>query len=216
MKKSSEINIVYEDNNLLAINKPAFLAVHSGFNKENFTLVYWLDKKYPPKNSVQLLNRIDKDTSGIVLAGKNRVFVDRFNKELSKSVYKEYIVLAKSTNKKINEINIPLKGVYQDKHLGQPALTKIVSVKRLKKGVSLYHVSLVTGRTHQIRRHFKMIKAPVVGDWQYGDIQINKLFRKEYKLRRQFLHAYKVKIKGFPEITVSLPEDLENILGFLS
>ncbi|MFC1517699.1 RluA family pseudouridine synthase [Candidatus Margulisiibacteriota bacterium] len=215
MKKPGQVTIVYEDKNLLAINKPAFLPVHPGFNKRDFTLIDWLDKKYPPKGTIQLLNRIDKETSGIVLAAKNEAFLQKFNKELSKDIYKEYIVMIRKPKKKITEINFPLQGIYRDKNKAMPALTKVVSFQPLKDRVSLLHVSLVTGRTHQIRRHFKMVGSPVVGDFQYGDIHLNKRFRKDYKLRRQFLHAYKVKIKGFPEITAQLPIDLEKTLQLL-
>ncbi|MBU0581003.1 MAG: RluA family pseudouridine synthase [Candidatus Margulisbacteria bacterium] len=216
MKKAGDITIVYEDENFLVINKPAFLAVHSGFQKKDFTLVDWLNKKYPPSGSVQLLNRIDKETSGIVLVAKNQGFVHRYNQELIKNIYKEYILLAKKPKKKFTEINIPLKGIYKDKNISQKALTRIISCKNLKKGVSLFHVSLITGRTHQIRRHFKMMGAPVVGDWQYGNIKLNQQFRKEFKLRRQFLHAFKVGINGFPDIEAPLPDDLQKIIDKLS
>ena len=215
MKKPGQITIVYEDNNLVAINKPAYLAVHSGFNKKDFTLLDWLDKKYPPRGSVQLINRIDKETSGIVLAGKSEIFIQKFNKELLKDVYKEYILLAKTPKQKVTEINIPLKGVYKDKDKALSAVTKVVSFQKLRSGVSLFHVAILTGRTHQIRRHFKMVGASIVGDFQYGDIQLNKMFRKKYKLRRQFLHAFKVKIKGYPEITAPLPEELAKLINEL-
>jgi RluA family pseudouridine synthase len=215
MTKKQDIEILYEDNNLMVINKPAGLSVHSGFNKKDFTLVDWLDKKYPPKGSIQLLNRIDLDTSGIVLAAKNNSFINTFNTKLNKTIKKEYILLTKTPAKTFKEISRPLKGVYTDKTIPKTAVTKISSQERLKGGYSLFRASLVTGRTHQIRRHFKMIGAPIIGDWQYGNIQLNKTFRKKYKLRRQFLHAHKVKIDNFPLVTAPLPKDLQKILDDL-
>ncbi len=212
MKKPGDITIVYENNDLLAINKPPFLAVHPGFNKTNFTLIHWIDKKYPPKGSVVLLNRIDKDTSGLVLAGKNKVFVNRFNASIYNKIYKEYMVVAKTSKRPLTVIDKPLKMLYEKNKLTQPAKTLILSQEALRFGVSLYRVVLETGRTHQIRRHFQMVGCPVAGDWLYGDQDLNKIFREKFDLHRQFLHAYKMKIPGFPELVAPLAEDLEKAL----
>lgn len=210
--------IIFEDNNILIINKPKGILVHGDENEKRNTLsnqvlnYLYFKKEYDPKENIGFVpapaHRIDRNTSGIVCFAKNleslqaleQLFKDKTELE------KYYLVLVEGRISEPGEIKLALKkdeenGVVTVSSIengGKTAYTKFVPIKVFDE-VSLVEAQIITGRTHQIRVHFQAIGHPVVGDGKYGHYEINRRFKVDYKLDSQFLHSYKMKfgsIKG--------------------
>lgn len=188
------IESVYEDESLLVIDKPAGLAVNEGKTvSKRESLAGFIERKYQEqKFRPKLAHRLDKDTSGlIVLAKSEKALAELESRFESGNVDKEYICLVVGRLPNIEgEIDFPLPG--RDDNLVH-AVTRYRVVKRFSE-TTLARVSIETGRLHQIRLHFAKLGYPVVMDDQHGDFNFNKRFRKEYGLKRQFLHAAKLAI----------------------
>jgi 23S rRNA pseudouridine955/2504/2580 synthase len=214
-----QLKAVFEDESLLVINKPAGLAVHEGRTvSKRESVLGILENQYRVLAiKPQLVHRLDKDTSGLLLAAKN----PRTAEELERcfetgAVDKEYscLVVGRIQNNQ-GQIDFPLPG--RD---GNPvgALTRYRVVKRFSE-VTLIRVAIETGRLHQIRLHFAKLGYPVVMDDQHGDYAFNKRFRKQYGLKRQFLHAEMLRLNyngKQREWTAPLPKDLATTLRRLS
>ena len=215
----TKLDIIYEDNALLVLNKPAGIAVHEGKTvSKKESVLGILETQYRDRGiKPQLVHRLDKDTSGLLLVAKN----PESAKELEScfetgAVEKEYLCLlvGRLPNNE-GKIDFPLPG-----RGGNPvrALTRYRVVKKFSE-VTLVRAAIETGRLHQIRLHFAKLGYPVVMDDQHGDFGFNKRFRKAYGLKRQFLHAeiLKIKTKGkLLEWTVPLATDLGEILRLLA
>ena len=216
-KKSEIINIqrmpdiVYEDDNILIVNKPSGLLVHGDKNEKRLTLtnmvlnyLYSKGEYHPSQSSFvpSLAHRIDRNTSGLVIFGKNikslQALEDIF-KDHDK-IHKYYYALVAGIVDKEGVIDKPLIkdennslvriATYQQG--GKKAITKY-SIKEKFTYCSLVNVNILTGRTHQIRVHFASIHHPLLGDSKYGDFSLNKKFNKAFSYQGQFLHAYKLK-----------------------
>ena len=215
----TKLDIIYEDNALLVLNKRAGIAVHEGktVSKKDSALgilaAQYRDRGIKP----QLVHRLDKDTSGLLLVAKN----PESAKELEScfetgAVEKEYLCLlvGRLPNNEC-KIDFPLPGRGSNP---VRALTRYRVVKKFSE-VTLVRAAIETGRLHQIRLHFAKLGYPIVMDDQHGDFGFNKRFRKAYGLKRQFLHAeiLKIKTKGkLLEWTVPLATDLVEILRLLA
>jgi 23S rRNA pseudouridine955/2504/2580 synthase len=207
--------IIFEDEELLVINKPAGIAAHEGKDilKRNSVLGI-LEAAYRPQGVIpKLVHRIDKDTSGLLVAAKREDIAEELQRLFEESeVEKEYLalVVGKLYPKK-GTIDFPLPG-----REGRPvsAVTHY-SVEKEFPNTTLVRVKLETGRMHQIRLHFAKLGHPVVMDDEHGDFGFNKRFRKIYGLKRQFLHAATI---GFEyrrkkhRWTALLPDDLTRTL----
>ena len=210
--KSAPVNldIVYEDENIMVINKKAGLIVHPDKNCKVDCLINriknYLFKKgeYNPENensfAPALVNRIDRNTQGMVMAAKNAQSLRELNKKIkSREIYKFYLTIVCGTikkdedtltsfldkNKDKNKVYIKNKNADLKKY--KTIITKYKVLKRSRK-FTLLEVSLLTGRTHQIRAHFASIGHPLLGDGKYGKNIINK----ELKYKYQALCAYKI------------------------
>jgi len=219
IKTFPKIDVVFEDDSLLAINKPAGLAVHEGRTvSKRYSLLGILETQYRDRGiKPQLVHRLDKNTSGLLVVAKNQQTASELEScfETGK-VDKEYLCLVVG-RLQMNEgkIDFSLRG-RDDKPVR--ALTRFRVIKRFAE-VTLVRVAIETGRLHQIRLHFAKLGYPVVMDDQHGDFGFNKRFRKEFGLKRQFLHAEKLKLNyaGKPrEWTAPLAKDLDNTLRVLS
>jgi len=231
--------VIYEDENFLAVDKPANLLVHPARNPKsqipNFkepTLIDWILKRYPetkdvgdqPETRPGIVHRLDRDTSGLILIARNQKYFEYLkNLFQTHQIQKIYLALVwgeLEPKQGIIEKPISLKSgttkrtVWKGKDT-KPAVTEYKVKKYFNLGeqkFSLIEAMPKTGRTHQIRIHFSSIGHPVVGDELYG-------FKKRklpFGLNRQFLHA---KSLEFPteegkmiKIEANLAEDLEEFL----
>jgi 23S rRNA pseudouridine955/2504/2580 synthase len=193
-RSRAKIDIVFEDDSLLVINKPADLAVHEGKTvSKQESLLGILESEYRDRGiKPQLVHRLDKDTSGLLLVAKNsQTAIELAGSFETGKVDKEYLCLIVGRLQTSDgKIDSPLPG--RD---GRPvrARTRFRVVKRFSQ-VTLVRVAIETGRLHQIRLHFTKLGYPIVMDDQHGDFGFNKRFRKEYGLKRQFLHAEKLRL----------------------
>ncbi|HLD15405.1 MAG TPA: RluA family pseudouridine synthase [Candidatus Nanoarchaeia archaeon] len=214
--------ILYEDDDLLIVDKPAFLASHSGTSEMRDNLIdevrfYLKDKQ----NRSSLANRLDKETSGIVLIAKNKQALRKLNNDIKERKVKKYylaLVSGKIKNKSgtlifnLERFDKKFETKIQVSEEGKYSETKYKVLKEFND-FTLLELELITGRMHQIRVHLQELGNPIIGDKLYGDEDINKKF----KLNRQFLHAYKV-IFNHPvtgkliEIESKLPEELNKLL----
>lgn len=214
-----QLATIFEDDNLLVIDKPAGLAVHEGKTVSKRDSVLGILERQWRANGIkpQLVHRLDQDTSGLLLVAKNQKTAEELEQAFETgSVDKEYLalVVGRLANNQ-GTIDTPLPG--RD---GKPvrALTRYRVVKRFAE-VTLVRVTIETGRLHQIRLHFAELGHPVVMDDQHGDFGFNKQFRKQYGLKRQFLHAEKLRLKVSEkscEWQAQLPKDLERTLAALA
>lgn len=225
--KKIKLNIVFENEDFIVINKPAGVLVHPVTEKDHNTLVNGLIYLYPEIIGVGedllrpgIVHRIDKDTSGLLLIAKNKKSFKSFkNKFKKRKIYKSYLALVfGKLNVKKGVINTPItrsKSKFNRRKIsntneGKEAITEY-EVIREYKDASLLKVSIKTGRTHQIRVHFASLSNFVLGDKEYGSNKINN----KYGFKRQFLHACEIgftyKRKKY-HFQTELPSDLKKVL----
>jgi 23S rRNA pseudouridine1911/1915/1917 synthase len=202
---------IFENEDILVINKPAGLSIHPSAHCLYKTLTYWLRKNYEGQRRINPCHRIDKETSGIVVCAKNREAERAIKKSFMYGhVKKTYLALVTGVLKGTHTIDIPLgqqkdRGIVairmiEDQH-GKPAVTKIRAlVTDTKKNRSLVLCHPLTGRQHQIRAHLSLIGHPIVADKLYGlgDELFDKLYRGHKEIlnslphTRHALHATRV------------------------
>ena len=214
------LNIVYEDECLLIINKPPNIAIHpsmlhydnslSNGVKYYFNLI-GLHKKIRP------VNRLDRNTSGLVIFAKNEYVQEFLIKEMqSKTFSKEYLAILEGTlDKKQGTINAPIarkKDSIIERCIDNSGDNSITHYKVLKEfdNFSLVNFKLETGRTHQIRVHSSYIGHPILGDDLYGN--------KSNLINRQALHSYKIsfihpKTREKMYFEIDMPQDMLNIIS---
>lgn len=211
-KKNKEINnafnilswIIYEDENVLLINKPRGYLVQKDSSGsialDDMVISYLKDKgEFDPYNSLAFtpapVHRLDRNTAGIIIFGKNLKTVQYLNSVINDKdkISKQYVALLKGNIDKFGDINAPLykkaTHVEVNEQLGKEAITHYELIKYVGE-YSLAKIKLLTGRTHQIRVHFSFINHPVIGDKKYGDYSLNKDFENNYHFKNQFLVAY--------------------------
>jgi 23S rRNA pseudouridine955/2504/2580 synthase len=215
----TELEIIYEDTDIVVINKAAGMAVHEGKDVlKRYSILGKLETKYRPQGvTPRLVHRLDKDTSGVLLVAKNEPTAKHLEARFAnESVDKQYIsLLVGRLQENQGTLNFPLPG-----RAGKPvhALTRFRVIKRFSE-TTLVRVNIDTGRRHQIRLHFAQYGYPVALDDQHGDFSFNKQFRKKYGLRRQFLHASSLTMeyRGRKQTwTAPLPADLAKALDSLA
>jgi 23S rRNA pseudouridine955/2504/2580 synthase len=219
--------ILYQDDALLAIDKPAGLAVHGG-SGVSLGGIEQLRLEFPEFKFLELAHRLDKETSGVLLLAKKRSALLALHAMMRDgAVDKRYLALvAGAWHNERQSVKFSLskyltaegeRRVTVDEQ-GQNSHTVFYLIERLKK-YSLLEAELKTGRTHQIRVHLAHLGFPIAGDDKYGDFALNKLLAKQ-GLKRMFLHAHRVAfahpISGLPiEITAPLAPDLAAFLAQL-
>jgi 23S rRNA pseudouridine955/2504/2580 synthase len=198
-----EFPILFEDDHLLAIDKPAGVAVHGG-SGVSFGVIEQLRMARPQAKFLELVHRLDRETSGILLIAKKRSALVHLQTQFKdRETGKTYLALVKGAwpvNKKV--IDQPLhkylladgerrvKIVAKDDPDGMRAIT-LVKVTKTYPDCTLLEVTIKTGRTHQIRVHLASNGHPIAGDDKYGDFEWNKALQKR-GLKRMFLHAWRL------------------------
>ncbi|AFS78083.1 ribosomal large subunit pseudouridine synthase C [Gottschalkia acidurici 9a] len=219
IKSDHNLNIVYEDDNIVLINKPKGIlshAVDGNYKEKNIVdqLVSYLYSKgdYNPRLektfTPSICNRLDRNTSGIIIGAKNYNTLQCINRAIKSGDVKKYykcIVKGKIKDSKSlrgflvkNENNNKVTILQDNKDNSKEIITDIKVLKN-SEDYSLLEIDLITGRTHQIRAHLSSINHPIIGDLKYGDSRVNKFFREKYELDNQYLHAYKILFNGLDE-----------------
>lgn len=238
-----DIKIIYEDDNLIVLDKQAGVLAHPTQANEKDTLVNFLVQRYPSiakldwpdKNRTGVIHRLDKDTSGIVLMGKNPETVAKLQLQFqSREIKKTYLALVLGNIEKEGAIEADitrgeaglqkvLDTTYSFSKKTRPAITEYKPIKHYQyknNDLTLLEVLPKTGRMHQIRVHLKHIGFPIIGDPLYN-IKLSRNISKELDLNRQFLHAQKIEFLN-PQnnlklsFTADLPSDLKETLKKVS
>ncbi len=231
---SMDISVIYEDDDLLVVNKPGNITVHPGSKVlpgrsviEKVT--QYLGTGKPELFRPSLIHRLDKETSGALLIAKTGIALRYWTGELRKrKLRKSYMALVSGIPRR-NQGTIEsrlsrtdsksggAKSVVDDKS-GQYAKTRFKIVKKYS-GCTLLTVRIDTGRLHQIRSHLEFAGFPVLGDSRYGDFKANRSAREKYGLKRAFLHAVEIEGKasdGKPVLfKAGLPRELQGVLDRL-
>lgn len=218
--------IIYEDDNVLFVNKPAGLLSQKAENKDisinEWLIGYLLDKKVISASQLltfkpSICNRLDRNTSGIVICSKSLAGAQKMNELLKKrGVHKYYRTIVKgiidsemtidgylSKDEKNNKVEITSNETEGSSHI----VTRYIPIRKNPvMNLTYIEVELITGKSHQIRAHLSSIGHPLIGDSKYGSVKFNSRFKKEYGLKYQLLHSYRL------EMPKQL-EDLENLAG---
>ena len=232
--------VLYEDNHVLIVYKPAGLLVHEDKNESVNTLTNQVLSYLANKNELDLsrentfipgpVHRLDRNTSGIVIFGKTLAALQVLNEMIKQRhcIEKSYLTICKGkVNQKRNlkgyivklDDQAQVKLVSKD-YPGALTMETIVKPVKYNNDYSKVEVTLITGRMHQIRVHLSSIDHPIIGDRKYGDFELNKFVKKEFGLNHQLLHAYKIRfVKSFgilaylqdKEIVCPVPKQFEKI-----
>ncbi|KIL04915.1 MAG: 23S rRNA pseudouridine(955/2504/2580) synthase RluC [Pseudomonadota bacterium] len=212
-----EACIVYEDKALIVINKPAGIAVHGGSGL-SYGVIEALRQLRPDVRELELVHRLDRDTSGLLMVAKKRSMLRHLHQALrSDGVDKRYLALVRGrweASKK--QISAPLQKntlrsgerMVEVSGDGKEALTLFRVVRRFGDFATLVEAKPVTGRTHQIRVHARHAGHAIAGDNKYGDEEFSRVIR-ELGGKRLFLHAYslRVPLPEGGELTLEAPVD---------
>ena len=232
--------VLYEDNHVLIVYKPAGLLVHEDKNESVNTLTNQVLSYLANKSELDLsrentfmpgpVHRLDRNTSGIVIFGKTLAALQVLNEMIKQRhcIEKSYLTICKGkVNQKRNlkgyivklDDQAQVKLVSKD-YPGALTMETIVKPVKYNNDYSKVEVTLITGRMHQIRVHLSSIDHPIIGDRKYGDFELNKFVKKEFGLNHQLLHAYKIRfVKTFgilaylqdKEIVCPVPKLFEKI-----
>ncbi len=228
--KTLEASIILEDDDLIFINKPSGFAVHGG-SGVRFGLIETFRQLRPDLKFVELVHRLDKETSGIVMLAKNRKALLALHEMMKQGgIDKYYQTLIKGQWQGGRR---HIKNTLQRKQGRQQKVRVLSNQEKVnEKGKdaesiftpidvysdqSLMKVELLTGRMHQIRTQLADLGHPVLGDSQYGDFALNREIKKRYSLKRLFLHAYHLVFtletsgKKY-NVEIKLAQDLQTVI----
>jgi len=230
-----EFPVVYEDEQLIAIDKPAGVAVHGG-SGVSFGVIEQLRRARPTQRFLELVHRLDKETSGLLLIAKKRsaltALQDQFRQRQTGKTYAALVAGDWPASKKVIDVALHkyltgegerrVRTVEADADEGRRSIT-LVKIAQRFGGFTLLDVTIKTGRTHQIRVHLAHEGHGIVGDEKYGDFALNKALSKGEggpKFDRMFLHARRLSfihpVSGETiELEAPLPPECETLLAAL-
>jgi 23S rRNA pseudouridine955/2504/2580 synthase len=235
--------VLLEDDHVLAISKPAGVAVHGG-SGISFGVIEQLRMVRPQAKFLELVHRLDRETSGILLVAKKRSALthlqNQFRERETGKTYLALVVGAWPANKKVldkplHKYLLPTKDgtegerrvkvTTKDDPEGMKSVT-LVKIRQAFAGFTLLEVTIKTGRTHQIRVHLASEGHPIAGDDKYGDFDLNKALQKPSKtqttpLKRMFLHAWRLQLTHPStaervELQNELPAELQSFVDSLN
>ena len=224
------LEIVYEDHDVLAINKPAGMlsqkAKKEDISANEYILQYLLESGTITRESLHtfkpsVCNRLDRNTSGILVAGKTLNGLQQLSKAFrERSMEKYYLaIVAGHISKprriegflKKDEKNNQVTRLSEPSNDAKPIITEYRPLKLVGQ-VTLLEVHLITGRSHQIRAHLASIGHPVIGDTKYGNPRLNREFLKNAGVTHQLLHAYRLFLADGTKIQADAPKEFERAL----
>ena len=215
--KKVSLNIIYEDDHILLVNKPAGMLSQKAREADESLVEYMIDylvsngqlsteqlRSFRPS----VCNRLDRNTSGLVVGGKSLAGLQLMSASFKdRSIHKYYqcVVKGQITGKQMitgyltkSETSNQVTVHKQEVPGSAPIATEYEPVK-WQEGYTLLKVTLITGRTHQIRAHLSSIGHPIVGDYKYGDSKVNEEAKRLYHIQSQLLHSYQVTFPKLPE-----------------
>ncbi|WP_313180213.1 RluA family pseudouridine synthase [Lacrimispora sp.] len=215
--KKVSLNIIYEDEHILLVNKPAGMLSQKAKESDESLVEYMIDylvssgqlstdqlRSFRPS----VCNRLDRNTSGLVVGGKSLPGLQLMSASFKdRSIHKYYqcVVKGQISDKQVitgyltkSEATNQVTVHKQEVPGSAPIVTEYEPVKR-QEGYTLLKVTLITGRTHQIRAHLSSIGHPIVGDYKYGDSRVNEEAKKLYHIQSQLLHSYQVTLPELAE-----------------
>ena len=212
--------VIYEDEGLMVLNKPAGLAVHGG-SGESFGVIEAM-REATGKKYLELVHRIDKDTSGLLMIAKKRSTLKALQEHLrEKTMQKIYLALvdgwvgkdSQVIDKPLLKFNLPSGErrvkVHAKSEDSKPSQTQVKVIQKLDingQKVTLIEAKPLTGRTHQIRVHMASIGHPLLGDDKYNP-------QDKLNVRRLCLHAHQLEIPEYDVISAPLPDDMQSLIG---
>ncbi len=242
IEQSFSLKVVYEDDHLLLVDKPAGIlsqkAGQTDVSINEYCLDYLARSGAVTKESLQgftpsVCNRLDRNTSGLILCAKTLTAAQQLSRALKeRTIHKYYQCLVAADireprhmkgylikNEKTNRVR-----VYTEKPDSEEASSEIetryLPIKQCG-GLTLLEVELITGKPHQIRAHLASAKAPLVGDRKYGNPQVNQYYKENYGVMNQLLHAYRLELPSFTgaleglsgkTFVIELPQQFARIL----
>lgn len=242
LKGKRQFKVAYEDDNVIIVEKPFGLLTHGDITEKKNTLAnqvvgYLIEEgKYSPRNERTFVpspvNRLDRNTTGLVIFGKNAATLIALNKMIRErtAIKKFYwtivagemrkpLILRDFMEKDRSTNTVTVSSNERDLHKGK-VMETIARSLEVNRGYTLVEVELITGRTHQIRAHLAKEGFPVIGDPKYGRASVNKVMWDKFQLATQLLHAARLEftegagplgeLKG-KKITSQLPPDFEMI-----
>jgi len=212
--KDLENSIIYECNQFMVINKPSGIAVHGGSGL-SFGVIEGFRAIRPKEKFLELVHRIDRDTSGCLLIAKRRSYLIHFQNQLRhRKMNKQYVAVVSGLwPKGRTTVDVALRKtelpsgeriVLVDKKEGKASETRFKLLEHLGARFSLVEAKPMTGRTHQIRVHAKHFHCPLLGDEKYNHLDSDKAVLKQYKIKTFMLHAQRLEF--------TLPETEERMV----
>lgn len=229
-KRKFELSILYENEDILILNKPKGMLSQKSkpddISANEYILDYLIRTKKITTEEIKtfrpsICNRLDRNTSGLLIAGKTlKGLQDMANQLKSRSVKKYYRCIVKGSvtkkqnirgylvkNEKTNKVTVLKEPIGEAKYIE----TEYAPIEQLKGGYTLLEVHLITGRSHQIRAHLASIGHPILGDEKYGDHRLNQKILKSLHIKGQLLHAYRLVFSDGFEITAPLPDEFNQM-----
>jgi len=217
--------VIFENDDIIAINKPSGIAVHKGSGLQFGVIEAF--RQIRPEQSLELVHRIDRETSGCLLLAKNRRVLAALHEllrhERISHIEKTYLALLhgqwphgkKTVDIGISKIKRGGEHIMQIDKSGDRAVSHFEPIE-IFQDCSLMKVTIETGRTHQIRVHAHYCDHPIIGDAKYGNKQANQTFR-QLGFKRLFLHAQKLYLPLDTDISIEAPlsDDIEKLLKYL-
>lgn len=220
-----EARILYEDEDLLAVDKPSGLAVHGG-SGIRLGLIEAMRRLRPDVPMLELVHRLDRDTSGCLLLAKRRSTLRQLHAALREGrVRKRYLALVRGQWRgKARRVSVSLEKnrlqggerMVSVAEEGKESVSRFVPQRNFPAGAALVAIELLTGRTHQARVHAAHLAHPIAGDEKYGDREFNRIMR-GYGLQRLFLHAERLEFVHPGKackivLQAPLPVDLQEVI----